>query len=93
MLNKSYAYWKMSYQQTEVNSLASECFEMQFSDTDAIKLSNVMSILNSEGEQLKPYNVTIKNICDNDIKYQVNIETLENKDKLADKYITAKSKL
>ncbi len=80
----------MSYQQTEVNSLASECFEMQFSDTDAIKLNNVMSILNSEGEQLKPYNVTIKNICDNDIKYQVNIETLTNKDKLADKYITAK---
>ncbi len=90
MLNKSYAYWKMSYQQTEVNSLASECFEMDFSDSNAIKLNNVMSILNSEGEQLKPYNVTIKNICDNDIKYQVNIETLNNKDKLADKYITAK---
>ncbi len=90
MLNKSYAYWKMSYQQTEVNRLASECFEMQFSDTDAIKLNNVMSILNSEGEQLKPYNVTIKNICDNDIKYQVNIETLTNNNQLADKYITAK---
>ena len=80
----------MSYQQTEVNSLSSECFEMDFSENNAIKLSNVISILNSEGEKLKPYNVTIKNICDNDIKYQVNIETLNNEDKLADKYITAK---
>ncbi len=90
ILGVTYAYWKTSFTQEGFNTVASQCFKIDFQESNDINLTNTISILNSEGEQLKPYNITFRNICDNDIKYQVNIETLADDNKLADKYITAK---
>ncbi len=88
LIGVTYAYWQTTFTQVDANKLASDCFKLEFSEGNNIDLEEAIPILNSEGEKLTPYTLTIKNICDAETKYQVNLEVLDNE--LASKYIALK---
>jgi len=72
----SYAYWMLSFTQTDKNTLATACFSIEFTDADDINLQNAYPISDSEGEALTPYTFTITNKCNDYASYQVNLEVL-----------------
>jgi len=75
----SYAYWMMTFQQTEKNRIVSSCFKMTFAEeNDGITLNQTYPISDNEGKMLTPYTFTITNECDAYVSYQVNLEVLDN---------------
>ena len=84
----TYAFWQITKIQEGVNRLASDCFKLEFSDANNINLKEAIPILNSEGEKLTPYTISIKNICEAETKYQVNLEVTDNN--LNSKYLDLK---
>ena len=84
----SYAYWSLTFTQTENNVVMTDCFEIEFIEGNAINLSKAYPVNDSEGMKNVPYTFTIKNICDSSAKYQINLETLTpNGKKLPDQYL------
>jgi|GEM_PF-1019319 len=75
-LGITYALWTQTFTQTNSNKLASGCFEIVFSDGDAINLSNAYPITDTDASNLPSYDVTIKNTCTVGAKYAIRIETL-----------------
>ncbi len=74
----SYAYWVLVLRQTNINNLATSCFDVTLmNEKDPIQLDPAYPILDSEGEQLKPFTFTVKNNCNNNVKYQINLEVLD----------------
>ncbi len=88
IIGSTYALWKITKIQTGLNKLASNCYDVEFSEQDNIVLEEAIPILNSEGEKLTPYTLSIKNTCDAETKYQVNLEVTDNS--LNSKYIDLK---
>jgi hypothetical protein len=85
-LATSYSIWLISHTQTTANKVSLSCFETTFTDENNINLSNQFPIADNDGIKTKPYTFTIKNTCNVNATYSVNLETL--KDTTADaKYI------
>jgi len=78
LLSVSYAYWMLSFTQTNKNTLATACFSIEFTEADDINLQNAYPIVDSEGEALTPYTFTITNKCNDYASYQINLEVLDN---------------
>ena len=76
MISISYAYYIFSVSQSGTNVVRSDCFEITYSDSNPISLSNTIPLTDMEARDLTPYTFTIKNICNNTMEYNVNIETL-----------------
>ena len=75
----SYALWTLSFNQKDTNMLASDCFQISFTeDTDAIQLLEAYPITDEEGKTLTPYTFTITNQCSSYASYQVNLEVLDS---------------
>ena len=75
----SYALWILSFNQEDTNMLASDCFQLTFTeDTDAISLDKAYPITDEEGKTLTPYTFTITNQCSSYASYQVNLEVLDS---------------
>ncbi len=74
----SYAVWLLTAEQTNQNILATECFDITFTeDTDSnINLQSTYPLLDSEGKELTPYTFSVTNSCDLNAKYQINLEVL-----------------
>ena len=76
LIGMSYALWVFSVSQESTNVVRSDCFEITYSDGNAINLTNTIPLTDKEARELDPYSFTIKNICNQVVDYSVNIETL-----------------
>ncbi len=84
----SYAYWSLTFTQTENNVVTTDCFEIEFIEGEAINLLKTYPISDSDGLKNTPYTFKIKNVCVGSATYQVNLETLTPSGKqLPDKYL------
>ena len=76
LIGVSYAIWQLNFTQDSSNTLSVACFSVTYSEQDNISLLNTYPMLDSEGKNLTPYQVTIKNNCGEYGAYQVNLEVL-----------------
>ncbi len=76
LIGISYALWVFSVSQSGSNVVHTDCFEITYTDGNAISLSDAIPLTDSEARELDPYTFTIKNICNQAVDYNVNIETL-----------------
>ena len=83
----SYAVFTNYSSQTDANTLAASCMDLEFNGQNEINLLNTYPI--SEGEALKqtPYTFTIKNKCDNYIEYYVIASVISTTNKVDSKYV------
>ena len=77
LIGISYAYYIFSVSQSGSNVVRTDCFEITYTDGNAINLSDTIPLTDKEAKELDPYTFTIKNICNQAVDYSVNIETLE----------------
>ena len=77
LIGISYAYYIFNVSQSGSNVVRTDCFEITYTDGNAINLSNTIPLSDKEAKELDPYTFTIKNICNNAVDYSINIETLE----------------
>jgi surface protein len=76
LIGMSYALWVFNISQESTNVVQSDCFEITYTDGNAINLSETIPLTDREARELDPYTFTIKNICNQAVDYSVNIETL-----------------
>lgn len=77
----SYAYWSVTKVQNTTNVIATGCFNITISEEkNAIKLENTYPITDEKGMQSTPFTFTIRNTCDINAVYTVNLETLAGSD-------------
>ena len=83
----SYAVFTNYSSQTDTNTLAASCMDLEFNGQNEINLLNTYPI--SEGEALEktPYTFTIKNKCDNYIEYYVIASVISTTNKIDSKYV------
>ena len=83
----SYAVFTNYSSQTDANTLAASCMDLEFNGQNEINLLNTYPI--SEGEALEqtPYTFTIKNNCDNYIEYYVIASIISTTNKIDSKYV------
>ena len=83
----SYAVFTSYSSQTDANTLAASCMDLEFNGQNEINLLNTYPI--SEGEALEqtPYIFTIKNKCDNYIEYYVIASVISTTNKIDSKYV------
>ena len=83
----SYAVFTSYSSQTDANTLAASCMDLEFNGQNEINLLNTYPI--SEGEALEqtPYTFTIKNKCDNYIEYYVIASVISTTNKVDSKYV------
>ena len=83
----SYAVFTSYSNQTDANTLAASCMDLEFNGQNEINLLNTYPI--SEGEALEqtPYTFTIKNKCDNYIEYYVIASVISTTNKVDSKYV------
>ena len=83
----SYAVFNSYTGQTDANTLAASCMDLEFNGQNEINLLNTYPI--SEGEALEqtPYTFTIKNKCDNYIEYYVIASVISTTNKIDSKYV------
>lgn len=83
----SYAVFTGYSSQTDTNTLAATCMDLQFSGTNEINLTNSYPIIESNGLEQTPYTFTIKNNCDNYIEYYVIASVINTSTSVDSKYI------
>ena len=83
----SYTVFTSYSSQTDANTLAASCMDLEFNGQNEINLLNTYPI--SEGEALEqtPYTFTIKNKCDNYIEYYVIASVISTTNKVDSKYV------
>ena len=83
----SYAIFTSYSSQSDANTLAAACMDLEFNGQNEINLLNTYPI--SEGEALEqtPYTFTIKNNCDNYIEYYVIASVISTTNKVDSKYV------
>ena len=85
----SYAYWRLTLQQTGENKIASSCLSIELvEESESIRMENAYPILDEEGMRTTPYTFTIRNTCDTFIDYEVSLGMLETTT-LKSEYIAA----
>ena len=93
ILGVSYAYWKITHQQRDFNTLGVSCFEVTLTNEENdIQFENASPITDEEGMELTPYTFTITNTCDTYAHYEVNLEDIYSSDiekRLSYQYIKA----
>ena len=83
----SYAIFTSYSSQSDANTLAASCMDLEFNGQNEINLLNTYPI--SEGEALEqtPYTFTIKNKCNNYIEYYVIASVISTINKVDSKYV------
>ena len=77
VIGVTYAFWQLRLAQKDQNTIGSSCFDVELIDEkDAIQLEKAYPILDEDAITLKPYKFTIKNHCDANASYQINLEAL-----------------
>lgn len=75
----SYAFWLKENTQDIKNIANSGCFNLSLTEeTSSINIDNLYPIKDEESTNLTPYTFTLKNTCNYNAYYEINLETLEN---------------
>ena len=74
----SYALWLVTFSSTNNNTITATCFNVSFTDQNNISIEKAYPLLDEEGKKLTPYEFTITNNCDTYVKYDINLEILNN---------------
>lgn len=91
MIGITYAYIAYYTSQKEINVLESSCIKIEYKDlTEAIQLTEVYPINEEAGEKTKPYRFSIKNVCNVGVDYDIQLEVLEEANRMASKNIAIK---
>ena len=85
VLLTSYAYWRISKTQTGTNDILGACLDIeldQYEDQDnniieGITLDDAWPITDTEGANLPGYSFKVINKCEEDVTYQVILDSLE----------------
>ena len=85
----SYALWTKVLVQSGENIVNADCFELTFLEEQGIELENSFPMLDRDGSKLKPYHFSLQNKCNNEVDYQLNLETT-NETTLKDHYLKIK---
>ncbi len=87
----TYAYWMLTFTQTNQNTITTDCFKITFVGENDINLQNAYPMSDSELYSFygsaTPYHFTITNTCDAYASGVINLETLNSTKKLADDYV------
>ena len=74
----SYAVWRATVSQTDMNKITADCFEITLTnEQNMISLENTFPLYDEEGKKLTPYTFTIQNKCASYASYNVNLELLD----------------
>ena len=83
----SYAVFTNYSSQTDANTLAASCMDLEFNGQNEINLLNTYPISECEALEQTPYTFTIKNKCDNYIEYYVIASVISTTNKIDSKYV------
>ena len=85
----SFAYFNINGKQDVSNTFRSRCLNVTIeSESESISLNNNYPISDVEGLSSKPYTFTIRNTCNQDTNYEINLESLnETSNTLSEEYI------
>ena len=72
----TYALWSRSFTQTGTNTISTDCFNIEYSQTDAVTLNNAYPQTDADGLKNVPYTITIENTCDTIATYEVLLNEL-----------------
>jgi len=89
ILGVSFAMWQFSDKQNTFDTLGTKCFELTMTNASSgIHLDKISPTPDEEGKKDKGYTFTIKNTCNTNAAYQVNLEELAlDVKRLSNKYI------
>lgn len=88
MIGLSYASWIYEYKQSDIDIIKTKCFELDLlNESEGITLEKVYPTSDEEGQKNEGYTFTIKNVCNTNAYYQVNLEELLKEKKLSNEYI------
>ncbi len=76
VIGVSYAVWQMTFTQTDSNVVMTGCFKVEFTDQNPINLEDTFPVTDEEGKSFMPYEFTITNTCEDNARYQINLEIL-----------------
>ena len=81
----TYAYWKVTKEQTGVNVVNSACLDVNIEkEQDDILLNKAYPISDEEGLKLTPYKFIVTNKCDSSAYYNIGLEMLDETDLISD---------
>lgn len=83
----SYAIFTNYASQTDANTLAASCMDLDFNGQNEINLTNTYPVKDGEALEQTPYTFTIKNKCDNYIEYYVIASVVNTSNILDSKYV------
>lgn len=83
----SYAIFTNYASQTDANTLAASCMDLDFNGQNEINLTNTYPVKDGEALEQTPYTFTIKNKCDNYIEYYVIASVINTSNILDSKYV------
>ncbi len=75
-LTITYAYWRLTREQTKHNIISTGCFNIDFVGENDILLEKAYPISDDDGKILDPYTFTITNHCEAKADYTINLEML-----------------
>lgn len=81
IIGVSFAFWYLNLEQTTPNVVVSDCFRIEFTEGNAIHLDQVYPVSDEEGLKGIAYTFTLKNACESNVTYQINLETLNGSEK------------
>ena len=76
IIGTSYSMWVKTAIQKEQNIVNSSCFDIEFTESSNINLTNAMPISDEAGLKKKPYTFTLKNTCNMNSKVSIALDVL-----------------
>ncbi len=80
IIGLTYAFYMFSVSQEGHNTFSSDCFRIEYTDSNAISLENSYPMSERDIGDLVPYTFTVSNVCNSSIDYKINIEELNTSD-------------
>lgn len=78
LIGLSYAFYIFSVSQSSSNVVRTDCFEITYTDGNAINLMNTIPLTEEDAIELEPYTFTIHNVCNQAVSYNINLEILDS---------------
>ena len=76
IIGTSYSMWVKTAVQKEQNIVNSSCFDIEFTESSNINLTNAIPISDEAGLKKKPYTFTLKNTCNMNSKVSIALDVL-----------------
>ncbi len=82
LIGTSFAYWQFSETQKEISVVGTKCFKLtMLNESAGIQIDKAIPSSDEEGMESDGYTFTIKNVCNTNAAYQINLEELELEEK------------